>query len=120
MVAIVLLNVLILSLGTIAYLVVRAMPRVRDAYPSDRKGGVLERWLTSELPEKLDLAFNSFLAKSLRRVKIFVMKADNLLTYRLSRVKQPENGNGKTLDFKDVIGNKDQAGAEAQDPPASI
>ncbi len=81
-------NILMVSLGTVLYLAVRTLPRIEEA-ASPEKRGFLERWVTSEMPEKIDVILNSFLLKFLRRMRVAVMKLDNTLTGQLKKI-QPE------------------------------
>lgn len=81
-------NVLMVSLGTILYLMVRTLPRIEDVGTPEKRG-LLERWVTSEMPEKIDAVLNGFLLKSLRRARVVVMKLDNTLTGQLKKI-QPE------------------------------
>ena len=99
-------NILMVSLGIVLYLVARALPRVDESIPTH---GPLGRWVTSEIPERVDLALNSFLGKFLRRMKLFLLKIDNILTERIKKIKT-ENGNGKAkIDFNDITGGEDKA-----------
>lgn len=79
-------NVLMIAVGVMVYLIVRTLPRISDEETAPAKG-VLERWLASEFPERLDAAMNGFLLKFLRRAKVVVMKIDNFLNKELNRVK---------------------------------
>ncbi len=97
--------VFMLSLGTILYIVARALPRVKEeAEESDnRKGGLLERWVTSEMPEKVDEFLSTFLSKFLRKFKVFLLKIDNALGAHLKKIKPDSSkseGNGGG--FKDL------------------
>ena len=97
-------NILMVSLGIVLYLVARALPRVDETVPVH---GPLGRWVTSEIPERVDVALNSFLGKFLRRTKVFLLKIDYLLTERIKKTKT-ENGNGKAkIDFNDITGGED-------------
>jgi hypothetical protein len=85
---------------------VQALPRIEEA-PSEEKG-FLERWAHSELPEKIDAAFNNFLLKFLRRVKVLVLKFDNALAKDLQKIK-PKEDKRPTIDFKEISGqNKEE------------
>lgn len=100
-------NVLMVSLGTILYLTVRTLPRIEDAGVPEKRG-LLERWLTSEAPEKIDAVLNGFILKFLRRARVAVLKLDNSLTGQLKKI-QLENGNGKgkpQIDFKTISEEK--------------
>jgi hypothetical protein len=100
-------DLFMLSLGAILYLMVRALPRIAEE--PERKG-LLDRWAHSELPEKVDVAVNSFLFKFLRRVKIFVLKLDNTLSRELHKIK-PVNDTAKSnIDFKEIAEQKKEEG----------
>lgn len=88
-------------LGTVLYLTVQALPRIEEV-PSDEKG-FLERWAHSEVPERIDAAFNSFLAKFLRRTKVLILKLDNVLAKHLQKMK-PEEDKRPNIDFKEISG----------------
>ena len=106
-------NILMLSLGTVLYIVVRTLPRIQDDGTTEKKG-VLERWIASEIPEKIDRALNGFLFKFLRKTKVILLKADNSVSEQLKKIK-PEGANGKTpaIDFKEIMGqNKNGESAE--------
>lgn len=93
--------ILMICLGTVLYLTVQALPRIEEV-PSDEKG-FLERWARSEMPERIDAAFNNFLLKLLRKVKVLVLKLDNALAKHLQRMK-PEEDKRPNIDFKEMSG----------------
>ena len=84
------------SLAAMACLAARALPRVSDEAMEKRESvvGVFDRALASLPLEKADIAINSFLLKTLRKLKIGVLKVDNLLTTYLNKVKAGRNGKG--------------------------
>jgi Na+-transporting methylmalonyl-CoA/oxaloacetate decarboxylase gamma subunit len=90
------------ALGAVLYLMVRALPRV--APDPQAKESFLDRWARSEIPEKIDAAFNGFLVKFLRRVKIFAMKFDNAVSAGLRRAAAEEKEKDKkhTFELKDI------------------
>ena len=90
-----------ICLGTVLYLTVQALPRIEET-PSDQKG-FFERWAHSEMPEKIDAAFNNFALKSLRKVKVLVLKLDNTLARHLQKMK-PEEDKRPNIDFKEISG----------------
>lgn len=97
-------NILMVSLGIVLYLVARALPRVDET--SRPAHGPLGRWITSEIPERVDTALNNFLGKFLRRTKVFLLKIDNMLTEHIKKTKT-ENGSGKArIDFNDITGGE--------------
>jgi len=91
-----------LSLGAVLYLMVRALPRIAEE-PSEKKN-FLDRWAHSDIPEKMDAALNNFLLKFLRKVKIFILKIDNMLSKELRKIKPKENGAEPVIDFKEIAG----------------
>lgn len=103
----ILTDILMVSLGTILYLVARSLPRIGEEPTT--KQNMFERWVSSEMPEKFDAAFNNFLLKFLRKLKLVLLKADNSITRHLKKI--APNGNGKQLggltgkpkiDYKDI------------------
>lgn len=101
-----------LSLGAVLYLMVRALPRIVEEPPE--KKNFLDRWAHSDIPEKMDAALNGFLVKFLRKVKILILKLDNMLSKELRKIKPEENGAKPVIDFKEMIEqNKDTENAGA-------
>ncbi|MDO8664379.1 MAG: hypothetical protein Q7K44_02415 [Candidatus Liptonbacteria bacterium] len=106
----ILTTILMASLGTMLYLVARSIPRVGEEV-SDKKS-FLDRFASSEIPEKIDTAFNGFLLKYLRKLKIVLLKVDNFITEKLKKISS--NGNLKhfgkltskpKIDLKDISGD---------------
>jgi hypothetical protein len=110
---------LMLSLGAVLYLMVRALPRVAEE--PETKESFLDRWAKSEIPEKIDAAFNSFLVKFLRRVKVVALKFDNAVSaglrkaateekekkqrFELGGIAEPTNGDGEEKKENGTEGN---------------
>ena len=86
------------SLGTIVYLVARAVPRISDGEAHLTPHGKFDAWLGSLPFEQVDAFLNTSLEKTLRKTKIGVLKVDNLLTTYLNKVKSAsgKNGNGNS------------------------
>ncbi len=78
------LNLIWIALALLLYIVLRTIPRL-DERPV--KKGVMERWLTSELPGKIDALLHTSYLRTLRRIKVFVMRADNSINKKLESVK---------------------------------
>ena len=98
--------ILMVCLGTVLYLMVQALPRIEEVPTEERP--FLERWAHSEMPEKIDAAFNNFLLKFLRRVKVLILKLDNTLARHLQKIK-PEEDKRPSIDFKEISGqNKEE------------
>jgi hypothetical protein len=100
-------TILMLCLGTVLYLTVQALPRIAEE-PADERG-VFERWAHSEMPEKIDAAFNNFLLKFLRKFKIVVLRLDNALSKHLRSVTPQENRANTNIDFKEIAGDANGA-----------
>ncbi len=84
-------NILMISAGALIYVVARALPRL-EPEPQPEKKNILERWIASEVPEKVDTALNGFTVKFLRKVKVLLLKTDNALSGHLQRIKPEANG----------------------------
>lgn len=75
--------VLMLSLAVIVYLMAVAVPRVGDIETTKNGNG------STSLPlERIDLFLSSLKDKLLRRLKVLVMKADNLISRQLNNKKE--------------------------------
>ena len=94
--------ILMISLGFILYLMVRALPRVVE--DEAQESNFLDRWAHSQIPEKVDAALNLFLLKFLRKTKIVILKFDNVLGRHLQKMKPEADSKKPTIDFKDVTG----------------
>lgn len=101
----VLANIAMVSAGVVLYLVACSLPRMEGTGAESK--GMLERWVSSELPERLDETFNSFVGKFLRRLRVIILKIDNAVSESLKRVKSKDAS--KSLDFKEMIGDKEEA-----------
>jgi len=85
------------SLATIIYLAARAIPRIDEsALLSSSKNSAFRNWISNIPLEKIDLMFDNLLEKLLRKIKIVVMKTDNVLTRRLSSFKPDVSGDKNT------------------------
>jgi hypothetical protein len=90
------------SLGVVIYLIARAVPRVGDEISKPTLN--LDRWLGSLKLEKLDVAFGNFMEKLLRKIKLFLMKLDNVTNNYLDKIKQTKlNGNGQKKEEKPTL-----------------
>ncbi|MBI4094716.1 MAG: hypothetical protein HY435_00795 [Candidatus Liptonbacteria bacterium] len=104
----------LLSWGTIVYLLVRSLPKVQEeeAGPKQR---FIDRLAKSEIPEKVDMAVNAFLSKSLRRTKVALLKVDNFLTQRIKKL-TVENGRADSAkDYKSIFSEKAAESAGKKD-----
>lgn len=83
------------ALGTMVYLVARAVPRVSDGEAHLHPHGKFDAWLSSLPLEKIDAVINATVLKSLRKTRVGVLKVDNLLSAYLNKVKSASNGKGE-------------------------
>jgi hypothetical protein len=104
-------TILMLCLGTVLYLTARALPRIAEEPAAER--GILERWARSEMPEKIDAAFNNFLLKFLRKFKIAVLRLDNTLSKHLRAITPQENRANTNIDFKEIAGQNREGNEDA-------
>lgn len=81
------------SLAAIIYLVARTVPRIdENVILGGEKKSFFDN-LISKLPlEKIDLLINNLTEKLLRRIKIVIMKIDNVLTRKISSYKPSSSG----------------------------
>ena len=96
--------IVFVSLGLIIYLMARALPRVSDVEP--RRGpNIFDRLIKKVPTQKIDQGINSFLVKSLRKIKVVLLKIDNFINHRLGKLSKktgnggdkPNNGNQQLL-----------------------
>lgn len=104
---------LMLSLGTVLYLMVRALPRVAEE--PGTKENFLDRWAKSEIPEKIDAAFNGFLVKFLRRVKVIALKFDNAVSAGLRKAATEEKGKKPGFELRDITEPANGNGGEKKE-----
>lgn len=110
-------NVLMLSVGTVIYMSVRTLPRIEEDLAAGKKG-MFERWITSEVPEKIDKMLNGFLFKTMKKARVLLLRFDNTLGEQLKKIRPDGNGNGKQNThpgFKDITGegNSEQVAKES-------
>jgi len=103
-----------LGLGTMIYLIARTVPRIGDEAAEEiikPKNG-LDRWLASSHIERLDELFNNSVEKLLRKIKLMLMKLDNIVSDYLDRVKKYKLGenNQKNGEEKPGLFNKKNNG----------
>ncbi len=108
----ILANIAMVSAGVVLFLIAHSLPRVGESATEPK--WFIERWITSEFPEKLDGAFNSFAGKSLRKLRVILLKIDNVVSESLKKIKSG-NGASKPLDFKEMMGDKEGDEAKNKD-----
>ena len=81
-------TIFFVSLGAVIYLLARAVPRVTEAGEVIHAHGRFDRFLSRlplrQIDERLNLGFE----KTLRTLKVWVMKSGNALDGRMARLKQ--------------------------------
>jgi hypothetical protein len=85
---------------------VRALPRIAEEGLPERKG-LLDRWAHSDIPEKIDASFNSFLLKFLRKFKVMVLKLDNTISNHLRNINHQDKQKKSAIDFKEISGKNE-------------
>lgn len=76
------------SLAVMVYLIARAVPKIDENVVLARSKNSFFDNLVHKLPlEKIDLISSNLLEKLLRRVKIIILKIDNVLTKKLGNFK---------------------------------
>lgn len=83
------------SLGAVVIILGRALPRIEDESVISRsRRGYFER-ISKKIPlERLDEAINIFLHKALRKIKIVLMKADNVVSEKLHNFSKKDKSGG--------------------------
>jgi len=75
------------SLGVIIYLIARSAPRVTEVHVLPQRDNYLDK-LAKKIPlEKMDAIASSLLEKFLRRLKVLILKLDNLLGNHLKNLR---------------------------------
>ena len=92
----VLVNLLMISFGVVVYLFIHVAVRMGE---SPRRPGYLARLVTSDIPEKLDHSLTALSTKTLRRLRVFIMKLDNAISFRLKAYKEKETPKSLKYDF---------------------
>lgn len=95
------------SLGFIVYLFARALPRISEnEQAAAGKPDYFDKMMKKLPLGKIDSAINLFLGKILRKMKVILMKVDNLMNYYINKLRTKQNGNGKDLVEKSDGENK--------------
>jgi len=81
------------SLGAVLYLIARALPRVSDEAFEDRKRVLHTPWMLLCL-ERCDEWLKGSAEKSLRRLRVWLLRLDNGITGALIRFKKQEEKRG--------------------------
>lgn len=78
---------LIISAGTVIYLFARALPRLPETEPlPDIKPNAFERFMRRLPLSKIDAALSGFFEKWLRKMRVLILKAENLMSAGIKRM----------------------------------
>jgi hypothetical protein len=86
---------LFLSIAAVLYVLVRAVPRISETGERLHPAGKFDRVLGKLPLHQIDGHLNRFFEKTLRRLKVIILRADNTVNMRLNKIKQT-NGNGNS------------------------
>ncbi len=108
-------SVLMIALSAVLYLMVRALPRIVEEPPVEKRS-ILDRWAHSHFPEKVDHVLKGFLLKFLRKLKVFVLKIENGIGKRLERANLEDAAAAKkpNIDFKEMAGQNKEGEGESK------
>jgi len=99
-------TILFLSLGVVIYLMARAVPRVTEIGEEVHAPGAFDR-LLSKLPlREVDERLNVYFEKTLRRMKVFILKFDNALNEKLEKLRKMNGKNGAVSEEKNDLFEK--------------
>ena len=87
-------TIIMVSLGTVIYLFARAVPRVDNSVTSKQGRDYIEELLNKLPLEKADAFLSALFEKILMKLKVVILKLDNLLTRHLHNL-TPIAGIGK-------------------------
>jgi len=104
-------TILMLALGLVLYLTARSLPRITEDPNEDKKKSLVEAWIVSEMPHRIDQAMNTFMGKFFRKLKIYILRMDNILTERLKKMSSDQNGKPK-IDFNEIVGERNGENGE--------
>lgn len=112
---------LMFSAGTLIYLSVQGISRLDEQlFEPSAKPGLWRRWASSGAIERIDKALIRFLHRLLRRFKVSLLRADNILTGWLTKTKLKDESNGSAIDFKELMNGQaaaeDISSAESPEP----
>jgi hypothetical protein len=79
------------SFGAIIFLVARTLPRITETATVNIENKKRINWLRNFPWEKIDVLMNSFLEKTLRKIKLILMKLDNFVSRQLNKFKKDNN-----------------------------
>lgn len=109
-------TVFMASLAGVVYLISRGVPRISESEES--KSSFFSKSFSSPIfLEKVDGFISSLLEKILRKLKVFLMRVDNVISGYINKVKlsspvSPEENNRLLLSGEETGGEKTGSGAD--------
>ncbi len=96
--------IIMASLGAIIYLIAKAVPRIENLEESFKKSsaGKLDRLIGLIPLDKIDITLSTLMEKTLRKIKLNLMRWDNSVTDHLKKIKKT-NGNGHDNENKPTL-----------------
>jgi hypothetical protein len=81
----------VVSLGVVIFVLTRAVPRIGEISPGGNRALDQIDQLIAKIPlDKADAMLNSFLGKILRRIRLVIMRVDNFVNEKITRLKRTE------------------------------
>ena len=91
-------TVIFAGLGALILILARALPKIEDETTAGRtRKGRLARFFKKIPLDKIDDSLNLVFHKALRKIKIVIMKTDNLVTRKLNNVRSSDKKTGTGL-----------------------
>lgn len=111
MIEFILFNFLLISFSGILYIIARTIPRLEEtSQQKEEKLNLLEKFVISDLSDKIDAVVYLYIVKILRILKVLVLRLDNYLTDKLKKI-NIKNHFSKT-DFLDLNSKKQDSEIE--------
>lgn len=111
MIQFILVNILLISFGGILYIIARTLPRLEKNQKEEEKQNLLEKFIISDLPYKVDSLIYAYLGKILRFLKVLVLRFDNYLTDKLKKVNIKNQT--KKADFSDLAAKNENTNGDS-------
>ena len=101
--------IIMFSLGVMIYLIARAAPRVGDIEEIFKKQplGDFDKLIAKIPISEIDFILSAWVEKSLRKIKLLLMKWDNLASEHLNRIKK-NNSNGSKEEKQTLFSNSNE------------
>ncbi|MDD5547335.1 MAG: hypothetical protein PHN74_00295 [Candidatus Pacebacteria bacterium] len=92
------------SLAVMIYLIAKTIPRVSELATTSEKKGFLESFFKKIPWHKIDFFLESMGEKMLRKLKVFLLRIDNVVSKRLNKFRTADN---EKANFKpDIFGGE--------------